>query len=141
MQIWFVTVIPKHLNFATFSKDLLAISKLLFCPAVWWQDITIYLVFSVHTLDQPSFQPVTELLCFYLWCSCFFPSIVTQHRPGADVSHSVSILHETWFVLHTDERIFNSTSKCRSNFKCTVYQSSLICFHQLVRYPWASWTV
>jgi hypothetical protein len=30
MQFWYVTVIPKYLNFATFSYDLLAISMFWF---------------------------------------------------------------------------------------------------------------
>jgi len=47
MQLWFVTVVPKYLNFATFLKNLLAISILCFCPAFWWRDINIYIVFSV----------------------------------------------------------------------------------------------
>jgi hypothetical protein len=39
----FVTV-PKYLNCATFSKDLLAIFMLWFCPAFWWCDSNIYVV-------------------------------------------------------------------------------------------------
>jgi len=31
MKVLFVTVVPKYLNFATFSKDLLAASKLWVC--------------------------------------------------------------------------------------------------------------
>jgi hypothetical protein len=49
MQFWSVTVVLKYLNFATFSKDLLAFSILLFCPVFWWWDTTIYLVASVFT--------------------------------------------------------------------------------------------
>jgi hypothetical protein len=37
--------VPKYLNFVTFSKNLLEISKLQFCLAFWWQEITIYLSF------------------------------------------------------------------------------------------------
>jgi hypothetical protein len=37
---------PKYLNCATFSKDLLAIFVSWFCPAFWWQDSNVYLVFS-----------------------------------------------------------------------------------------------
>jgi len=40
MQFWFITVITKYLNFATFSMDLLAITNLWFYPAFWWRDIT-----------------------------------------------------------------------------------------------------
>jgi len=48
-KFWSVTVVPKYLNFATFSKDLLTIFKLRFRPAFWWQDTTICLLFSALT--------------------------------------------------------------------------------------------
>jgi hypothetical protein len=37
----FATVVPKCSNLATFSKDLLAVSKLWFSPTFWWQERTI----------------------------------------------------------------------------------------------------
>jgi hypothetical protein len=49
IRIWFVIVVPKYLNFATFSKHLLAIFMSQLCPAFWWRDSNIYLVFSVFT--------------------------------------------------------------------------------------------
>jgi hypothetical protein len=36
MTFWFVSVIPKYLNFATFSNDSLAILIFWFCPEFWW---------------------------------------------------------------------------------------------------------
>jgi hypothetical protein len=38
IKFWFVTVIPKYLNFATFWKELVAVF-LWFCPAFWWWDM------------------------------------------------------------------------------------------------------
>jgi hypothetical protein len=32
MQFWSVSVVPRYLKFATFSKDLFAIFMLWFCP-------------------------------------------------------------------------------------------------------------
>jgi len=49
MQFSLVTVVPNYMNFVTFSKDSLAVSKLWFCRAFWWQDTTLYLVFSLFT--------------------------------------------------------------------------------------------
>jgi len=37
IQFYFVIVVPKYLNIATFSTDLLAVIKSWFCPAFWWQ--------------------------------------------------------------------------------------------------------
>jgi hypothetical protein len=41
-QFLYVTIVPKYLNFVTFSKDLLSIIKLLFYPAYYWWDIPEY---------------------------------------------------------------------------------------------------
>jgi len=48
MQFFCIRVVPKRMNFATFSRDLVATSKLLssFRPAFWWRDLTTQLVFS-----------------------------------------------------------------------------------------------
>jgi hypothetical protein len=45
---WSVTVVPKYLNLAAFSEDLLGIFILRFWLEFWWQDVNIYLVFSVY---------------------------------------------------------------------------------------------
>jgi hypothetical protein len=49
IKFWFVTVVPKYFNCATFSKHLLGIFMSWFCPAFWWWDSNMYLVFSVFT--------------------------------------------------------------------------------------------
>jgi hypothetical protein len=52
-QFSYVSVVPRYLNFATYSKDLFAISMLRFCPTFWLRDINIYIVFSGSLPDQP----------------------------------------------------------------------------------------
>jgi len=44
MEFWFLTLVTKYLNIATFSNYLSAVSKMWHCPTFWWRDITIYLV-------------------------------------------------------------------------------------------------
>jgi hypothetical protein len=39
---WIVTVIPKCLNFATFSRDLLSAFILWYCPAFCWRDSYVF---------------------------------------------------------------------------------------------------
>jgi hypothetical protein len=50
-KFWFVTLIPKYLNFATFSKAVLALCMLWFCTAFCWQHILNY----VYTFGPISF--------------------------------------------------------------------------------------
>jgi hypothetical protein len=38
MQFWFITVVPKYLNFATFSYNSLATSKVFLHWIFWWCD-------------------------------------------------------------------------------------------------------
>jgi hypothetical protein len=40
IKFWFVTVVPRYLNFAIFSKDLFTIFILWFCSAFWWWEIS-----------------------------------------------------------------------------------------------------
>jgi hypothetical protein len=42
MSFWFVSVVPKYLNFATFSNDSLAILIFWFCHEFGWRDLIIY---------------------------------------------------------------------------------------------------
>jgi hypothetical protein len=48
-----VSVVPKYLNFATFSNDALAILIFWFCPEFGWRDIIIYFVFSAFIYITP----------------------------------------------------------------------------------------
>jgi hypothetical protein len=72
--ILFVTVIPKYLNFATFSKGLLAIFMLWFCPAFWWRDINMYLVFSAFTSRPTSLLVSIRASVFMLYHNRFTSS-------------------------------------------------------------------
>jgi hypothetical protein len=49
IRFWFVTVVPRYLNCATFSKHLFPVFMSWFCPAFWWRGTNIYLIFSVFT--------------------------------------------------------------------------------------------
>jgi hypothetical protein len=42
IKFWFVTVVPKYLNYATLSNHLLTIFMSWFCSAVWWQDSNMH---------------------------------------------------------------------------------------------------
>jgi hypothetical protein len=63
-QIWFVTVVPKYLNCATFSNDLLTIFLPWFCPAFWWRDSNIYLVFSAVTYRLTSINKIFRVFLY-----------------------------------------------------------------------------
>jgi hypothetical protein len=52
--ISFVAVVPKCMNCATFSKDLLTIFMLWICPVFWWRDNNTYIIFSAFT-SRPIF--------------------------------------------------------------------------------------
>jgi hypothetical protein len=56
-----------------FSQDLLAISKLWFCPPFWWRDTTICLVFSLFTSRLTFLLVSDRVSVFYLWYLCFHP--------------------------------------------------------------------
>jgi hypothetical protein len=67
MSFWFVSVVPKYLNFATFSNNSLPILIFWFCPEFGWRDMIIYFVFSAFFLDHHLYQPVRGFLCSLLW--------------------------------------------------------------------------
>jgi hypothetical protein len=75
IQFSFITVVPKDLNFATFSKDFLPVSKWWFCPAFWWRDLTI--VFSVFT-SRPTLLLASNrnsVLFFMVMLCCILKTI------------------------------------------------------------------
>jgi hypothetical protein len=92
LKIWFFTIDPKYLNCATFSKDLLLMFMLQFCPAFWWWGNNTYLVFSVF-IPRPTSLLASEFLCFFsLWHLCYLSTNLNhQHSPAADVSHLISV--------------------------------------------------
>jgi hypothetical protein len=62
-----------------------------FCPAFWWRGSNIHLVFSAFTSRSTSLL-VLKFLCFSLLYLCYHPvDSHHQHRPTADVSHSISL--------------------------------------------------
>jgi hypothetical protein len=77
-QNWSVAVVPKYLNCATFSKHLLPIFISWFCPAFWWQDGNIYLVFSVFTSIPTSLQASIKVSVFFYMMYMLSPSRLTS---------------------------------------------------------------
>jgi hypothetical protein len=70
IRFWFVIVVPKYVNWATFSKHLLVIFMSRFCPAFWWWDSNIHSVFSVyfvtdHYLLVPFLNITSHNIKFY----------------------------------------------------------------------------
>jgi hypothetical protein len=67
IKFWFVTVVPKYLNCATFSKHLFATCMSWFCPASWWRESDMYLDFSAFT-SRPTFSSSNLLGLPRLYC-------------------------------------------------------------------------
>jgi hypothetical protein len=91
IKLWFVTVVPKYLNFAKFSKDLSPSFMLWFWPAFWWRDINIYFVSfmftSITTSLLASITSSTDFAMFML-----FPlDLHHQHTAEADVPPSIPL--------------------------------------------------
>lgn len=66
MEVWFVKVVARYLNFSTLSKHVLPVFMLWFCPSGWSWDTTIYFVFSAFTLDHCAYYWLEKLLYFSL---------------------------------------------------------------------------
>jgi len=73
MQFLIVSIVPKYFNFSTFSRDLLAVIKLLYYPAFWGLDINIYLVSSAVTSRPTSFLVSNRASVFLFMVFIFFP--------------------------------------------------------------------
>jgi hypothetical protein len=79
-------LLPKYMNCVTFSKDLLAIFILWFCPAFWWRDI--YLLFSVFTSRLTSLLASIRGFCIFLYgmyLYCLPIGLHHQHRPESNL--------------------------------------------------------
>ena len=87
MLFWLVSVIHKHLNFPTFSKNLLVTYKMWICSASCSQHISIHLVLSI-TIPRPTSLLVSNRVSvtFFL-VFMFLPSKHHQHRPKSEVSN------------------------------------------------------
>jgi hypothetical protein len=77
-QIWFLTVVPKYLNCDTFSNDLFAIFMSWFCPAFWWWDSNIYLVFSALISRPIPLLASIKVSMFFFIVSNLSPSRLTS---------------------------------------------------------------
>ena len=72
-EFLFVRVVLKHFKCSTFSKDLLYIFMLWFCPASWCWNMSMYLVLSVFMSRPLSLLATNKALCFSLWYVFFCP--------------------------------------------------------------------
>jgi hypothetical protein len=87
-----VIIIHKYLNCATFSKYLLAVLMSWFCPAFWWRDSNIHLVFSVFTSRPTSLLASVSVSVFFFMVSYYHQADSHhQYRPAADVSCLISV--------------------------------------------------
>jgi hypothetical protein len=90
VQIWSVTGSPKYFKISALSKDLLALFMLRFCPAFWWRENNIYLVFHAFVCSLTSVLASIKVSVFFLMVSMLSPSRFTwQHWPGVNVSHLI----------------------------------------------------
>jgi hypothetical protein len=74
IKFWFVTVVPKYLVSATYSKHLLPIFMSWFFPAFWWRDRNMYLVFPAITSRPASLLASVEVSVVSLRYLCYPPS-------------------------------------------------------------------
>jgi hypothetical protein len=62
----FVIIVPKYLNCATFSNNLLPVFMSWFWPAFWWWDSNVYLVFYVFT-SRPTYLLASIKVCVFFF--------------------------------------------------------------------------
>jgi hypothetical protein len=86
------------LNFSTFPKHLLPIFMSWFCPAFWWWDSNIYLVFSVFT-SRPISLPASIKVCVFLFF--FMVSLVLRYMTQVFLVNNllISLLFAGTFAL------------------------------------------
>jgi hypothetical protein len=87
MSFWFVSVVPKYLNFATFSNNSLAILIFWFCSEFWWQDIIIYFVSSAFT-----FRPTVKFFTLNGLAHNLISCIISELRVFSDASNNYYLL-------------------------------------------------
>jgi len=66
-KFWFISVGPKYLKFTTFSKDILPIFTLWYCPAFCPQHMYTHFVLSALTSWLPSLLMTSEAAVFCLY--------------------------------------------------------------------------
>jgi hypothetical protein len=114
MKFWFDTVIPKYLNYDTFSKDLFAVFMSWFWLTFWSRDSNIYLVFSMFFSRPTSLLASIKVSVFF-----FIVSMLSASR-----FKSSAQARSWWWVLQTLWKY------------CTILPSSLS-----YRLPWSLWIV
>jgi hypothetical protein len=82
---YLVAVVPKYLNYSTFSKDLLVIFMLWIFLVFWWQYINLYLFFPALTPRPTSLPASVNSLCSF--------------RYGIDV------ISQYIYVISTDQKL------------------------------------
>jgi hypothetical protein len=121
-----------------FWKDVLAFSKIWFCPIFWWRDTMIYLVFSVFS-SRPTSLLVSNrisVLCIFYLCTAsrtalgptqppilWVPGALSLgvKRPGREADHSPPSSAEVknaWSYTSTPPYVFMAWClvKHRDNF-------------------------
>jgi hypothetical protein len=83
-------VVPKYLNSSTLSKDLLSIFMLWLCPAFWFRDMTMYLVFSAFTS-----RPISLLAITYDCMNTYKNGRTDGLNDGVITSHICYTIHKS----------------------------------------------
>jgi hypothetical protein len=89
IEFWFLTVVPKYLNCATFPKALLPLFMSWVSAAFWFRDRNIHLVFSVFTSRPTSLLASVRVSLFFFmvptvyYCDVFTPC---SNRRDTEVS-------------------------------------------------------
>jgi hypothetical protein len=96
MQFWFVSVILKYLNFDTFSKALLAILMLRFCPA--FRSTYTYLVFPVFA------SRTTSSLASISFCVLLYGIYVELHE-----TNNMNINQKQLYLFNFNTTLFSWT--------------------------------
>jgi hypothetical protein len=92
MSFWFVSVVPKYLNFATFWNDSLAVLIFWFCSEFGWQDIIIYFVFSAFISRSVSLLASESVSEFpFMVYDTYFTLIATANEPAGPPKFGIDV--------------------------------------------------
>ena len=141
IQFWLVAIIYKYFNFVQFSKNLLAILIVWFCPAFGPQNMNTWVSFY-SLLDQPTGTSWNMVCCscyfcswdFYIFCSILKIGKVTNTTYNVYIPkeflHSLSLV-ETSIIPLVESNIWQ-VIKIYSVLKFTVWCHAIFLF-------WHSW--
>jgi hypothetical protein len=110
IQFSFDIHIPKYLNVASFSHDLLATCVQIFCPVVISRDTALDLSLL---LKQHDYQHLTKLLFLSLWCLIFSRNKLT--KPVQIISSCVPFNPNPFLFTRTSLIVY---SKAKLKIKC-----------------------